>query len=196
MNGEVGHDSLCHATPHPAFPHKGGGSLEMADGLRKNQPPPREERPMQVSAPNPTLAEIDHAHGDDHSGQIKTYLRVFVSLAIFTAVEYFYARIFKDAFTTLVLGLMTWAIIKATLVGLYFMHLKYEGKWVLAMLVPAGILACVLVFALMPDIAMQPVTEINSGDEIEAEDSVPHAQRSSMATSPTKPTADAGKASH
>jgi cytochrome c oxidase subunit 4 len=120
---------------------------------------------MALSSPNPTLAQIDHAHGDDHAGHVRTYLRVFVSLAIFTAIEYFYAKWFKDAFIVLVLGLLTWATIKATLVGLYFMHLKYEGKWVLGMLVPAGILAVVLVCALIPDIAMQPITEINNMDD-------------------------------
>ena len=42
---------------------------------------------------------------------------------------------------------MFWAIIKASLVGWYFMHLKFEGKWVYSMLVPAGILAAVFIFA-------------------------------------------------
>ena len=31
--------------------------------------------------------------------------------------------------------------------GWYFMHLKFEGNWVYAMLVPAGILAMILSFA-------------------------------------------------
>ena len=47
---------------------------------------------------------------------------------------------------------MFWAVIKASLVGWYFMHLKFEGKWVYFMLVPAGILAMILIFALIPDI--------------------------------------------
>ena len=45
------------------------------------------------------------------------------------------------------------------MVGWYFMHLKFEGNWVYAMLVPAGILAMILTLALIPDVAMQPVTE-------------------------------------
>ena len=61
---------------------------------------------------------------------------------------------------------MFWAVIKACLVGWYFMHLKFEGKWVYYMLVPAGILAIVLIFALIPDIAMQPVTEENPEEEV------------------------------
>ncbi len=105
-----------------------------------------------------------HGHGDNH---VKTYTRVFIALTIFTVIEYFYAQIFSNAFVVLVLGLMTWAIIKATLVGLYFMHLKYEGKWVYGMLVPAGILACVLVFALIPDVALKAEVDINEPDDDE-----------------------------
>jgi cytochrome c oxidase subunit 4 len=124
---------------------------------------------MNPSPANPSLAQIDHAHGHDQSGHVKTYWKVFTSLAIFTAIEYFYAHLFKDAFVVLVLGLMTWAIIKAALVGLYFMHLKYEGRWVFAMLIPSGLLGVVLVCALMPDIAMQPVVEMNNVDDDEVE---------------------------
>jgi cytochrome c oxidase subunit 4 len=120
---------------------------------------------MAVSPHDPTLAEIDHAHGADHAGHVKTYIRVFFALLIFTLIEYVYAHWYKDWFVVLVLGLMTWAIIKATLVGLYFMHLKFEGKWVYGMLIPAGILATIFVVALIPDVAMQPVTEINEPDD-------------------------------
>ena len=51
------------------------------------------------------------------------------------------------------------------MVGWYFMHLKFEGTWVYAMLVPAGILAIILTCALIPDVAMQPVTEENPDEE-------------------------------
>lgn len=106
------------------------------------------------------------SHGDSHdqSAHVKTYLRVFFALAVFTAMEYFYAQIFKDAFAVLVLGLMTIAVVKAAMVGMYFMHLKYEGRWVYYMLIPAGILAVILVLALYPDIAMQPQAAQDDGD--------------------------------
>src|SRR4051794_34479699 len=95
---------------------------------------------------------------EPHTSQ---YMKVFVALLIFTIMEYCYAKYLHVAFFTLVAGLMSMAIIKATLVGLYFMHLKFEGKWVYGMLIPAGILAMVLTFALVPDVAMQPVSEEN-----------------------------------
>ena len=141
---------------------------------------------MNPSPANPSLAQIDHAHGHDQSGHVKTYIKVFISLTIFTAVEYFYAHLFKDAFVVLVLGLMTWAIIKAALVGLYFMHLKYEGRWIFAMLIPAGLLGVVLVCALMPDIAMQPVVEMNNVDDDEVT-SAPVVKNPGTADSSTTP---------
>jgi cytochrome c oxidase subunit 4 len=93
------------------------------------------------------------------------YGKVWLWLALFTAIEYWYAHIAKDHFVILVLGLLFWAIIKASLVGWFFMHLKFEGKWVYGLLVPASILAVIMTVALIPDVAMQPVTEENIEDE-------------------------------
>ena len=45
------------------------------------------------------------------------------------------------------------AFFKAALVGYYFMHVKFEGKWVFAMIIPACILAVLVVVALIPDVA-------------------------------------------
>jgi cytochrome c oxidase subunit 4 len=93
------------------------------------------------------------------------YLKVFFALAVFTAIEYFWAHIFANSFTVLIFGLLFWAIIKASMVGWFFMHLKFEGNWVYAMLVPAGILAIILTTALIPDVAMQPGTEESAEEE-------------------------------
>jgi cytochrome c oxidase subunit 4 len=93
------------------------------------------------------------------------YGKVWVTLLVFTLIEYFWAHIFKDTFATLVLGLMFWATIKAGLVGWFFMHLKFEGNWVYVMLIPAGILAAVLIFGLVPDIASQKINDEGGGEE-------------------------------
>ena len=65
----------------------------------------------------------------------------------------------------LLLGLLFWAVIKAGLVGWYFMHLKFEGNWVYILIVPAFVLATILVLALCPDMAMKPETEENPGGD-------------------------------
>jgi cytochrome c oxidase subunit 4 len=112
-----------------------------------------------MTEPNPSQ---DHGAGGEHH---HPYIKVWFALAVFTLIEYLYARAFKDTFTVLLLGLMFWAVIKASLVGWYFMHLKYEGNWVYCMLVPAGFLAAVFVLALAPDVSMQPESEEGPVDE-------------------------------
>jgi cytochrome c oxidase subunit 4 len=83
------------------------------------------------------------------------YLKVWAALAVLTLIEYYYASIFKNLFLILLMGLLFWAIIKAGLVGWYFMHLKFEGKWVYILIVPAFVLATILVLALLPDMALK-----------------------------------------
>jgi cytochrome c oxidase subunit 4 len=117
-----------------------------------------------------SMAEISHLSpteiAEEHATEAHApYLKVWAALAFFTAVEYFYAYFFKDAFLGLVLGLLFWAIIKAGLVGWYFMHLKFEGRWVYILIVPAFVLATILTLALCPDVAMKPETEENPGEE-------------------------------
>jgi cytochrome c oxidase subunit 4 len=91
------------------------------------------------------------------------YLLVWLWLAILTGVEYFYAAGLKDFFVILLAGLLVLAGIKAGLVGWYFMHLKFEGKWVYLLIVPACVLATILVLALVPDQSLKP-------EDIEAEE--------------------------
>jgi cytochrome c oxidase subunit 4 len=93
------------------------------------------------------------------------YVKVWAALLVLTVIEYFYASIFKDYFLVLVLGLMFLALVKAGLVGWYFMHLKFEGNWVYIMVVPACIFATIIVFALCPDMVLKPVTEENPGED-------------------------------
>ncbi len=98
------------------------------------------------------MSETHAAHAEAHDHPHVNYMRIFWTLLFLTVAEYFYAMLTQDSFVLLVLGLMTLALVKASLVGLYFMHVKFEGKWVYAMIIPACILAALLVLALMPDI--------------------------------------------
>jgi cytochrome c oxidase subunit 4 len=81
------------------------------------------------------------------------YMKVFWALLVFTILEYLYARFLPVGFVALVSGLMVLALTKAFLVGWYFMHLKFEGRWIYLMLVPVGLLAMIVVLGLTPDIA-------------------------------------------
>ncbi len=83
------------------------------------------------------------------------YMKVFWTLLVLTVLEYAYARFLEGrlSFVALVAGLMVLAITKAFLVGWFFMHLKFEGRWVYLLLVPACLLAVIVVTGLVPDMA-------------------------------------------
>jgi len=93
------------------------------------------------------------------------YVKVWGALLVLTVIEYEYASFLQSQFVVLLLGLLLLAMVKAGLVGWFFMHLKFEGNWVYILLVPAGILATIIVLALSPDMAFKPVTEENPGEE-------------------------------
>lgn len=95
-----------------------------------------------------------HAHATDaHSHPHVNYMKIFWTLLVLTLAEYFYAMLTQQHFGLLITGLLTLAIIKASLVGYYFMHVKFEGKWVFGLIIPTLVLAMIVVLALVPDIA-------------------------------------------
>ena len=99
------------------------------------------------------MTEAHRTYGQQQSVESHApYKKVFLALLAFTVLEYLFARVFKDAFAVLLSGLIVLAVAKAGLVGWYFMHLKFEGRWVFLMLIPAAFLATVLVVSLYPDI--------------------------------------------
>lgn len=110
--------------------------------------------------------EIKERHVESHA----PYFKVFLGLFVLTVIEYFYARIFKDYFSLLITGLLFWAIIKAAMVGWYFMHLKFEGKWIYILLLPTTFLVLVLVFAMVPDMTVK----VNSSDNAPKDESSLH----------------------
>lgn len=95
------------------------------------------------------------------------YLMVWLWLAGLTGIEYVYAAGLKDFFLILLGGLLALAAIKAALVAWYFMHLKFEGKWVYLLILPALFLAVVLVLALIPDLAMPPADVESDNVQVE-----------------------------
>jgi cytochrome c oxidase subunit IV len=116
---------------------------------------------MAEIAPNLTAEIAEELEVESHA----PYLKVWAGLAILTGVEYVYALVLKDHFVPLVLGLLLLAIVKASMVGWYFMHLKFEKKWVYILIIPAGVMAVLLTLALYPDMAMKPAVEENPGEE-------------------------------
>ena len=99
-----------------------------------------------------------HAHtgGDHHAGgehHSVNYMRVFYALIVLTGIELLCSLIPASMRGFMIFLLLVLAVAKAVLVAMYFMHLKFEGRWKHVAVIPPLILAAVLVFALMPDIA-------------------------------------------
>ena len=70
---------------------------------------------------------VDHAeehHAHEHPSP--SYWLIFFALLILTVIEVFVGTHFGLKGVVLVLTLVVLAVIKAVLVGLYFMHLRYE----------------------------------------------------------------------
>src|SRR5262245_26584430 len=116
---------------------------------------------MAETAPPVTAELAQELEAESHA----PYMKVWLALAVLTGIEYFYALILKDHFQILVLGLVFLALVKASMVGWYFMHLKFERPWVYILIVPAGVMAVFLTLMLYPDMAMKPPADENSGEE-------------------------------
>jgi caa(3)-type oxidase subunit IV len=109
------------------------------------------------------MTETGHATTDDaaHDMRVKAYFTVFIALSIFTAVSFLANEAVRQNWIgthtsfAIIIGV---AIIKAFLVGLIFMHLKYDWGRVYFIIVPIFILGVMMMMVLMPDIviAWQP----------------------------------------
>jgi cytochrome c oxidase subunit 4 len=95
---------------------------------------------------------------DEHHGPgVRAYLVIFSILALFTLVSFF-ANYFQrhevltphESFV-IILGV---AVVKACLVGIYFMHLILDWRKVYYLLVPAFILGTMMMIVLLPDIVL------------------------------------------
>ncbi len=72
----------------------------------------------------------------------RPYVYVFLVLAIVTAIEVYVSTLSFLAIDRITL-LIVMATVKASLVAAYYMHLRYEPRWI--MLIPFGALALVFI---------------------------------------------------
>ena len=100
---------------------------------------PEPEEPHGVSQPHP--------HHEIPYGKVFAALMV---LTVITVAVGIYLR-FENEFVNVLLALFV-AAIKGTLVAMFFMHLKYEGKLIYLIFISPLVLCVVLIVALLPDI--------------------------------------------
>lgn len=81
----------------------------------------------------------------DHVVSRKIYVAVFVALMVLTAVTVWVAFFDLGAANDVVM--LTIAVIKATLVVMFFMHVRYSGR-LIALVVSSGVLWLLILLAL------------------------------------------------
>jgi len=82
------------------------------------------------------------------------YFAIFFTLVGFTIVTVLIAMWHAPSELINVALALAVAIIKGSLVGLYFMHLKFEGKLIYLIVIVPLCLCVLIIFALIPDVLM------------------------------------------
>ena len=81
------------------------------------------------------------------------YFAIFVALVVLTVLTLAVSmKRFNSEFVNIMLAMIV-ATIKASLVAIYFMHLKFEGKMIYAVLALPLILCSILVIGIVPDVS-------------------------------------------
>ena len=108
-----------------------------------------------MSTANPAhgrVPEEPHGVSVPHAEHKINYLGIFYTLCVLTVVTVaiaFYR--FSNELVNVSLALLV-ASIKATFVGRYFMHLKFEGKLIYGIFFVPLVLTVILICALIPDV--------------------------------------------
>ncbi len=102
-------------------------------------------------------ADTVAGHAPHHGPGVKAYLVIFAILALFTLVSFLANLMMRHETITphesfvIILGV---AVVKACLVGAYFMHLIVDWWRLYYLLIPAFILGTMMMIVLLPDIVL------------------------------------------
>jgi cytochrome c oxidase subunit 4 len=99
-------------------------------------------------------------HGGDHGDLYPVYMTIAVILGVCTAAS-FVVNQFVSAKLAAFLLILAVAIIKASLVGWYFMHLKWDWRLLYFLILPAFIMGAMMMVVLMPDIFLGRLHDAN-----------------------------------
>ncbi len=101
----------------------------------------------------------DPAAAHHGPSNVNAYLVVFGALAIFTLVSFVanWMAHPEQGYITVTMSfaiILGVAVVKAALVGIYFMHLKWDWGKLFFLIIPALILATMMVIVLLPDMVL------------------------------------------
>jgi cytochrome c oxidase subunit 4 len=105
------------------------------------------------------MSDSAQDHGaHDHS---KVYFNVLVGLAVLTFLTVAISRVHFGRLGNISVGLLI-AVIKASLVVLFFMHLKYEQRWWAGIVLFPLLLVMIIIGSNLPDTGLNgPDTMLN-----------------------------------
>ena len=93
----------------------------------------------------------DDAH-EDHGGT-KLYLTIFFALVVLTAISFVTPGLTEATPEVGWIVMIAVSCVKATLVIMFFMHLKWEANWKFVLTFPAMMMCVFLAIMLVPDVA-------------------------------------------
>jgi len=99
-------------------------------------------------------AQAGHEEHETH-GSGALYFGVFIALCILTATSVAAYYLTKDTPKVGWSVMMAVSCLKATLVIMFFMHLKWEASWKYVLTFPAMVMSAFLILMLVPDIGMR-----------------------------------------
>ncbi len=101
--------------------------------------------------PQSPPAGAAHSHGDPKK-MVKTYVAIFVALAVLTFLTVWVNSLHVSRPVTILVAAII-ALIKVFLIATFFMHLKFEGKWIFGTVALAVVGILILIILISPDIA-------------------------------------------
>jgi cytochrome c oxidase subunit 4 len=120
------------------------------------------------------MADPHHA-GDhaDHGDVFKAYMVVAAALGVFTATSFIFnwmARSGAISTTMSFVLILSVAVVKAVLVAMYFMHLKWDWWMLYFLIVPVFIMGTMMMVVLLPDGVLGPHRDASEALQIAAEE--------------------------
>ncbi len=103
------------------------------------------------------MASAHQADAHAHGPNVKAYFMVFGALSIFTLVSFLsnylaHSGAFSHGVSfAIIMGV---AVVKAVLVGMIFMHLKWDWGRLFFMIIPAFIIATMMIIVFLPDMVL------------------------------------------
>ena len=103
-------------------------------------------------------AHAEHAHEGASFG---IYMTIFAVLSVCTLLSFLVNHIYGAGNYTGAAIIMVVAVVKAVLVAMIFMHLKWDWSKLYFMIIPALILGLMMMIVLMPDIVLSNSQPLN-----------------------------------